>query len=151
MPLEVSGTICHVEPVVQISESFRKREFVLHWSYEYNGDTFNEYCKLQAINTGCDYLSENPNEESLRFMVGDHVKVTFKLKGSRNKTNGTVYNNLTMLTITALKQEYAPVAPAAPAPAPPLTYDQQMHSFHAQQPPAFVYGQNPEQIDDLPF
>jgi hypothetical protein len=150
MGLEIIGVICQISPVHVITPSFRKRDFVLDISYEYQDITIESYATMQALNGICNFLDDKGDAETLRFIVGDKVKCFFKLKGIKGKGNGIYYNNLNVYKIEAVKQEYEV---HTPIPAP-VSREQQIENFEAQEKngQGFVYGNMPiVPIDDLPF
>ena len=75
MAFETEGKLIVVYPVVQRSETFKTREFVIETSEENNGRVFTGYIKFQCVQdrtTMCD-----------KFSVGDKVKVHFNIRGSK--------------------------------------------------------------------
>jgi len=159
MKLEVVGTIEKVYPVVVISSTFRVREFVLALVSDHEGIIYTNFARMQLRNSCCDLLDENDQTETLRFVKGDKVKVTFSLKGTWNKMKSDVFNNLNAYNVETFTQEYAPVASA------PVSQEMRRDNFNAQvnnynsgKPesafdnlPAFQYPNGNETIDDLPF
>lgn len=73
MQLEVTGKLIQKYDTVQVSEKFKKREFVMELSEDINGQTYTNYGKFQAVQTRCEALD--------RFNVGDTIKVSFNIKG----------------------------------------------------------------------
>ncbi len=78
MAFEVVGKLHELYEEQQVSEKFKKREFVL----EIDDNSYTQYIKFQATQDRCSTL--NP------FKKGDNVKVQFNLKGRpyTSKTTG---------------------------------------------------------------
>ncbi len=141
MSLEVTGKLLLKYDTQQVSEKFKKREFVLELAEEINGTTYTNYAKMQLVQNKCEILD--------RYNVGDNVKVTFNIKGNKWERDGKV-NYITSLD--AWRIEYANAAPAAPAPQP-----QPQPSYNNPAPNyANNYSSQPmsnsnDAVDDLPF
>jgi hypothetical protein len=82
MALELIGKLIEKHPVQQVTERFKKREFVLDISEEVNGNTYANYAKMQVVQNRCELL-DNYNE-------GDILKVTFNVRGNRWEKDGKV-------------------------------------------------------------
>jgi hypothetical protein len=127
MAFDVTGKLIAVNPIVQRTESFRVREFVIETSEDVNGRIITNYIKFQATQDRCDYLD--------KFKLGDTVKVHFNLRGNKWDKNGvpTYFTNL-----DAWRVEYAGMQnDSMPTPANSYT-----------PPPATDQG---GVVDDLPF
>ena len=68
MSLEVTGKLLVKYEAQQVSEKFKKREFVLELAEEINGNIYTNFAKLQLVQNKCDIID--------RFNAGDTVKVT---------------------------------------------------------------------------
>ena len=68
MAYELKGKIEVLGETIQVTEKFKKREFVVLVE-----GTYPEYIKLQLMQDKCDLLNS--------FKVGDSVNVSFNLKG----------------------------------------------------------------------
>lgn len=142
MNLEVTGRLLVKYDTQQVSDKFKKREFVLELEEEINGNQYKNYAKLQLVQTKCDIID--------RYNNGDLVKVSFNIKGNTyvDKRDGqTKY----ITNLDAWRVEPATSAPATSAP-------QQAPAYNApsQSQPAGNYGGQPfkpstEAMDDLPF
>jgi hypothetical protein len=142
MNLEVTGRLLVKYDTQQVSDKFKKREFVLELEEEINGNQYKNYAKLQLVQTKCDIID--------RYNNGDLVKVSFNIKGNTyvDKRDGqTKY----ITNLDAWRVEPATSAPATSAP-------QQAPAYNApsQSQPAGNYGSQPfkpstEAMDDLPF
>ncbi len=118
------ATLKLVKPVQQVSEKFRKREFVV----TDNASQYTQYITFQATQDKCDLLN-GLNE-------GDEVEVGFYLRGREWKDNRSgemkYFNSLEAYKIQKTGGQ------AAPAPG-----------FEAGEP--VDYGQGTDESDDLPF
>jgi hypothetical protein len=88
MNLEITGKLIEKYDVQQVSERFKKREFVLELVEEVNGSPYTNYAKMQLVQNKCDILD--------RFNVGDMLKVNFNIKGNRYEKEGrtSYFSNL---------------------------------------------------------
>lgn len=82
MALEVIGKLIEKNDTQQVTERFKKREFVLDISEEVNGTTYQNYAKMQLVQDRCDKLNA--------FQVGDVIKVSFNIRGNRWEKDGKV-------------------------------------------------------------
>lgn len=156
MSLELTGKILEIYEAQQVSEKFRKREFVLELAEEINGNIYTNFAKLQLVQAKCDIINN--------YKRGDVVRVSFNVKGNSyvDKKDGlTKY----ITNLDAWRIEYAAnAATQSPAPAQP----QQAYSNpnvnagnnyapapnYNQAPnynPAPTYNTSTEAVDDLPF
>jgi hypothetical protein len=136
MNLEVTGKLLVKYATQNVSEKFRKREFVLELADEINGNTYTNFAKMQLVQTKCDILD--------RFNEGDNVKVSFNIKGNKWERDGKV-NYITNLD--AWKIEAAGAAQPAANAAPNYNYGNSAPT----NAPANFYNPSPENADDLPF
>ncbi len=143
MSLEVTGKLLAKYDTLQVSEKFKKREFVLELAEEINGNIYTNFAKLQLVQNKCDIID--------RFNTGDVVKVSFNIKGNSyvdKKDGQTKYiTNLDAWRVesAAAAQANGP-APSAPAYSAPAGA---MGGNNYNTAPA--YNPSPETIDDLPF
>src|SRR5437763_648642 len=82
MSLEVTGKLHVKYGAQQVSERFKKREFVLELAEEINGNVYTNYAKMQLVQNKCDILD--------KFNEGDMVKVSFNIKGNKWEKDGKV-------------------------------------------------------------
>jgi hypothetical protein len=140
MNLEITGKLLVKYDTQQVSEKFKKREFVLELADDINGNTYTNYAKMQLVQAKCDIID--------RFNVGDQVKVSFNIKGSRYERDGkeSYFTNLDAWRVEA-----------AGAAQPANNYNQQpAYNNYNQSNPApatsnTFYNPSPESADDLPF
>lgn len=77
MSFDVQGKLHEIFDEQQVSEKFRKREFVL----EIPDGAYTQYIKFQLTQDKCNVLDQ--------YKLGDDVKVTFNLSGKPFIKNGT--------------------------------------------------------------
>ena len=82
MSLEVTGKLLVKYETQQVSEKFKKREFVLELAEEINGNTYTNFAKMQLVQNKCEIID--------RFKEGETVKVSFNIKGNRWERDGKV-------------------------------------------------------------
>jgi hypothetical protein len=82
MAFEITGKVIEVLPVNQVSDKFRKREFVIEKKESGNTAVFVDYIKFQLIQDKCDLINES--------FLNEEVKVWFNLKGNRWERDGKV-------------------------------------------------------------
>ncbi len=146
MNLEVTGKLIAKYETQQVSEKFKKREFVLELADDINGNTYTNFAKMQLVQAKCDIID--------RFNEGDQVKVSFNIKGNRWERDGKV-NYITNLDAWRIE-----AASAGASGNEGGGYNQQQNSGGA---PAYntadsnsnggapFYNPSPESADDLPF
>ncbi len=123
--MEVTGKIKVINPVQQVSASFRKRELVVVTEEQYP-----QFISINFVQDKCDLLNN--------FNVGDEVKVSINLRGREwvNPQGETKYFN----DIQGWRVEKMNVAAPAGMPAMPPA-----EAFE----PATTFTE--EEHDDLPF
>src|SRR5437868_980115 len=80
MSYEVTGKLVAVYDTVQRTETFKTREFVIEKVDDIGGRQISNFVKFQCV--------QDKTELPGRFKVGDEVKVSFNLKGTRWEKNG---------------------------------------------------------------
>lgn len=128
MSFEVTGTVIEVGQIQQVSDKFRKREFVIEVAEQAaGGREFIDYIKFQCVQDKCELINES-------FLNG-HVKVSFNLKGNKWERDGKVnyFTNLDAWRIEKAGSDNNEVSATTP---PPLLDDI---------PP------DNEEFEDLPF
>lgn len=136
MALEVIGKLIEKYPTMQVSERFKKREFVLDITEEVNGNSYPNFAKMQAVQNRCEIL-DNFNE-------GDMVKVSFNIRGNKWEKDGRV-NYITSLD--AWRIERASAGDSAAYQAAPAAQQQ----YQAAPPSNNNFSNNAAAADDLPF
>jgi single-stranded DNA-binding protein len=146
MSLEVTGKLIAKYDTQQVSEKFKKREFVIELAEEINGNVYTNFAKMQLVQNKCDIID--------RYNEGDQVKVSFNIKGNKWERDGKV-NYITNLD--AWRVESANATPAgnansgqqASAPAYNNNGGNAGANNNFNNTPS--YNPSPETIDDLPF
>jgi len=82
MAYEITGKLVAKYDVVQRTETFKTREFVIEKSDDINGRLITNFIKFQCV--------QDKTAMPDRFNIGDEVKVQFNLKGSRWEKDGKV-------------------------------------------------------------
>jgi len=128
--MEFSGIIHKICDTVHISETFKKRAFIIE-SSETKGDrTFTELVQFEFIQDKCDLLDG--------FKIGDQVNIGFNLKGRKwtsPQGEDRFFNTLQAWMINVLKEDLPMPEAEIPQSAP--------------EPPAMGNNDGPE--DECPF
>lgn len=82
MAFDITGKIIDIAPVNQVSDKFKKREFVIEKKESGNSGLFIDYIKFQLLQDRCDLINES--------FMNEEVKVTFNIKGNRWERDGKV-------------------------------------------------------------
>lgn len=82
MAFEITGKLIAKYDTVQRSGSFKTREFVVENTEDNNGRTFTSYIKFQCV--------QDKTTMPDKFNLGDDVKVSFNIKGSKWEKDGKV-------------------------------------------------------------
>lgn len=131
MSFEITGKLIAKYDTQQVSDKFKKREFVIETSNEVNGNIYREPIKMQVVQNKCEILD--------RFKEGDDLKVTFNIKGNSyvdRKDGQTKY----IVNLDAWRIESA--GAQQPAQNQPSTYGTEVKQN---------FNSSPETVDDLPF
>lgn len=126
MAFEISGKVIDIAPVNQVSDKFKKREFVIERKETGGSAVFIDYIKFQLLQDRCDLINES--------YLNEEVKVTFNIKGNKWERDGKV-NYFTNLD--AWKLERLQRSEGTDNPAPPRQFDEAT--------------QDVSELDDLPF
>jgi Domain of unknown function (DUF3127) len=88
MALELKGKIVEIAPAIQVTDKFKKREFIIDITEDVNGQSYPNFAKLQASQNKCEVLDS--------YKVGDIVKVQFNVRGQKVEKDGKInyYTNL---------------------------------------------------------
>ena len=139
MSFEISGRIFEISPVQQVTDKFKKREFILEVKETgNNGFEFIEYIKFQAVQDKCSLLDG--------LNVNDQVKVSFNLRGRKWEKDGqtSYFTNLDAWKIE--NEQSTSINPNTPGTQGQNTVLPDNHAPFPQDPPADDSG-----FDDLPF
>ncbi|HOO98351.1 MAG TPA: DUF3127 domain-containing protein [Bacteroidales bacterium] len=82
MAFEITGRIIEIMPVNQVSDKFRKREFVIEKKESGGSAVFIDYIKFQLVQDKCDLINES--------FLNEDVRIWFNLKGNRWERDGKV-------------------------------------------------------------
>jgi len=140
MSLEVTGKLLVKYPTQQVSDKFKKREFVLELAEEINGNTYTNFAKMQLVQTKCDILD--------RFNEGDNVKVSFNIKGNKWERDGKV-NYITNLDAWRIESAQGTGTGNMQAAQSAPSYNSSNNGGNTNAAPYF--NPSPENVDDLPF
>ncbi|MDX9929915.1 MAG: DUF3127 domain-containing protein [Bacteroidales bacterium] len=104
MAFEITGRLIDITPVMQVSDKFRKREFVIERKESSGGAVFVDYIKFQLLQDKCDIIDES--------YLREEIRVLFNIKGNRWEKEGRVnyFTNLDAWKIEKLsegEEEYA--------------------------------------------
>ncbi|WP_205501011.1 DUF3127 domain-containing protein [Rufibacter psychrotolerans] len=125
MSFDVQGRLHEIFDETQVSEKFRKREFVL----EIPDGSYTQYAKFQLTQDKCGILDN--------YKKGDEVKVAFNLSGKPFTKNGTT---MYFTNLQAWRVEHAGAAQPQAAGNP-----------YAQQPVKSSSFISDDMDNDLPF
>jgi hypothetical protein len=130
MSFEITGKLVAKYDTVQRTGTFKTREFVVEKSEDIGGRVITNYIKFQSVQDRTSLID--------RFNIGDEVKVSFNIKGSRWEKDGRV-NYITNLDAWRLEQVQPGTAPSARVDVMP--------DYSAPSPSSAP----PDFVDDLPF
>ena len=82
MTFEINGKIIDILPVNQVSDKFRKREFVIERKETGGPAVFVDYIKFQLVQDKCDLINES--------FLNEDVRISFNIKGNRWEREGKV-------------------------------------------------------------
>ncbi len=80
MAFEITGKIIDISPVNQVSDKFKKREFVIEKKETGGSAVFIDYIKFQLLQDKCDLINES--------YMNEEVKIWFNLKGNKWDRDG---------------------------------------------------------------
>lgn len=107
MSNELTGTIAVINPTVIISETFKKREFVIQVENEFRPES-PQLIQLEFVQDKCDLMDN--------FQVGMAVKVGYNLEGRKWTNPQGVDKYFNTLKAWRINQDQGQVAGAPPAP-----------------------------------
>jgi len=111
MSFEITGRVIDVMPVNQVSDKFKKREFVIEKKDTGGSSVFIDYIKFQLVQDKCDLINES--------FLNQEVKISFNLKGNRWERDGRV-NYFTNLDAWKIERVSEPARNEMPKPGPVL-------------------------------
>jgi hypothetical protein len=82
MAFEITGKVIDISPVNQVSDKFKKREFVIEKKETGGAAVFIDYIKFQLIQDKCDLINES--------YLNEDVKIWFNLKGNKWERDGKI-------------------------------------------------------------
>lgn len=82
MAFEITGKVIEIAPVNQVSDKFKKREFVIEKKETGGAAVFIDYIKFQLVQDKCDLINES--------FLNEEIKVWFNLKGNKWERDGKV-------------------------------------------------------------
>jgi hypothetical protein len=82
MAFEITGKIIDISPVNQVSDKFKKREFVIEKKETGGSAVFIDYVKFQLVQDKCDLINES--------YLNEDVKIWFNLKGNKWERDGKI-------------------------------------------------------------
>ncbi len=82
MAFEITGKVIDISPVNQVSDKFKKREFVIEKKEAGGSAVFIDYVKFQLIQDKCDLINES--------FLNEEVKIWFNLKGNKWERDGKI-------------------------------------------------------------
>lgn len=110
MSFELQGKLVEKFPTQQVSDAFKKREFVVETTEEGGGRVFTEQIKFQLVQDKCSLIDDIGTNQD--------VKVSFNIKGRRWEKDGKVnyFTNLDAWRVEAAgSTSQAPRNDAPPA------------------------------------
>ncbi len=127
MSFEVTGKFVAKFNIVQRTESFKTREFVIEKTDDINGRSISNYIKFQCV--------QDKTALPDRFNIGDEVKVFFNIKGTKWVKDGKE-NYITNLDAWRMEQ---------------VKLGQPGNDTAQSQSPASFSAGSSDVVDDLPF
>ena len=129
MGYELTGKLITKYDIVQRTESFKTREFVVEKTEEINGRSIVNYIKFQCVQDRTAIVD--------KVNTGDEIKVYFNIKGSKWEKDGKT-NYITNLDAWRIEQMLQSNSQGGPD----NDYLEPLDTFSATAPDA---------VDDLPF
>jgi len=129
MSYELTGKLLEKFDVMQRTETFKVREFVVEKTEDINGKTITNYIKFQCVQDRTNIVD--------RVNIGDEIKVYFNIKGTKWEKDGrtSYFSNLDAWRIEQLLQ---------------TTKNSSFDDDHLEPLDTFTSSSD-EAIDDLPF
>ncbi len=133
MSFELTGKLIEVYKTTEISDKFKKREFVVEQAETKNGFDFKDYIKFQVTQDKCSLPDQ--------VKIGDMVKVSFNLRGRKWEKEGNVnyFTNLEAWKLESLASNSG------------NNPDSDFSGSQAPPPESTDFSAPAEDLDDLPF
>lgn len=108
MSFELSGILILKGELQQISNKFRKREFVIEKKETNQNQEFVDYVKFQLTQDRCDLVEP--------FEINDKIKISFNIRGNRWEKEGKVnyFTNLDAWRIEKTEEAEEEIPPPPP-------------------------------------
>ncbi len=99
MAFETTGKIIDISAVNQVSDKFRKREFVIEKKEAGGSAVFVDYIKFQLTQEKCELINES--------FLNEDVKIWFNLRGNKWERDGKInyFTNLDVWKIEKLSSQ----------------------------------------------
>ena len=111
MAFEITGKVIDISPVNQVSDKFKKREFVIEKKESGGTAVFIDYIKFQLIQDKCELINES--------FLNEDVKIWFNLKGNKWERDGKI-NYFTNLDAWKVEKTSAAIRDQTTASRPTL-------------------------------
>jgi len=82
MSYKITGKLIQKGDTQVVSDKFKKREFVIEFTEEINGNQYTNFAKMQLAQAKCEILD--------KFNVGDSIECNFNIKGNKWEKDGKV-------------------------------------------------------------
>jgi hypothetical protein len=98
MAFEITGKVIEIAPVNQVSDKFKKREFVIEKKEAGGSAVFIDYIKFQLVQDKCDLINES--------FMNEEVRIMFNIKGNKWERDGKVnyFTNLDAWKVERVQQ-----------------------------------------------
>ncbi len=110
MAFELSGKLIEIFDAQQVSDNFRKREFVIEKKETVGNNEFTDHIKFQLTQDRCNLIDA--------FNINDQVKISFNIRGNRWERDGKVnyFTNLAAWRIENESVQNEPIIDDTPFP-----------------------------------
>jgi hypothetical protein len=82
MAFEITGKVIDIAPVNQVSDKFKKREFVIEKKETGGSAVFVDYVKFQLIQDKCDLINES--------FLNEEIRIWFNIRGNKWERDGKI-------------------------------------------------------------
>lgn len=109
MAFEITGKVIDISPVNQVSDKFKKREFVIERKETGGTAVFIDYIKFQLIQDKCDLINES--------FMNEDVKISFNVKGNKWEREGKInyFTNLDAWKVEKISAAVSQIVTSRPA------------------------------------